>query len=1086
MCYEVVRTFFDSPCDCESKVIKGTGGLKEFEAVTAFVRSGNCAHLERREPRLSPMSFRPKKRTNMAKARSERSGSSKRASRSKRSAARRDLTTSSTTTGTTTTDPSTDGTTTTGTTATGTGTTGAGSTGTGTTSTTPAGTTTTGTTATGTGSTGSSSDGTDDINLIRCNECDKPFPIPQLTRTYRIYIPLIDPSTKNNLRISAPQTQVTTVRLNAQSAALAQRAVDAFGGIPLNALDTASDPEWTQPVLTPITVGDPVRLLQSMSVGRGRDAIALKMAASHVTELLEKGSTLAPRADGGFVRLELDPSATVPSVQHVPDFHSFLQNPAIVMPDGQRRPITFSSSELSKLASGVPVVSKSGSQSAVLIRRDDLTTPSSGTSSGTGSGTATQTTFPFGQRSRVSVQPGAVFPPGLAVLLPIDQTWSLLTYQRGRLSASISLTPQEEMTIEVYSWDRRKTSSEDTTTFDSETSADSQGVDRDTKDVFGEVTKTGTFNWGLNGSFSGYGLTLGGNAGNSAVVANVTRNTQQNFHEQTIKASEKVHTSRQLKITESVETGSENRTTRKLKNANLCHPVTFHYFQLDARYSVTTQLVKSDAVFALLLPNKLARPSWDVDYVRTYETVIRDALLDPAVATGLDAARTLWMLRNAQSVICNDCVCASDCTGTEDAATFQAAVSAASSLGTVVNMLQSNADSFDWPTFFQSMVPLLDSNNNPIIPSAPTPTLAATRRALFVDAMTESAPGVLEALIAMCGMLPSNPSATDLAAFNNQFAAIDLKTIDAALVPDSDVQTRIQGLVNTRIRNTYTGMALRIMQFLSQNNMTGNIFVDAAISFWNSISQTENNSLDAIVNLILGEMGNSPGFGATDGANINTLAMALSSTLAAWVADTTGTATAAADAKAAHISTFAATFPPADLLIAKERFDALVKHLLAYSDYYANVIITDLISRGQFQTPTALYPYLGFISPVPIAVVGGKLAFQIDLSGSTQFGGAITYLQNLLAAMDSTALTDDAVLPTPGFVVEPKLSCCSACEDYVEQSRQIDLELKQAQADQARFEASRRQELLAAGTLDPFDPIEPALKLIVDQTTSTP
>jgi hypothetical protein len=111
-----------------------------------------------------------------------------------------------------------------------------------------------------------------------------------------------------------------------------------------------------------------------------------------------------------------------------------------------------------------------------LIRSDSLTTPSG--DSGGGMTTAQTSRLKAGtSSSRISI------PSNLAVLLPIDQTWLLKTYECGRLASSISLTAQEEMTVEIYSWHRKKTSQEDTSTFDSETSADSQGVDRDTKDV---------------------------------------------------------------------------------------------------------------------------------------------------------------------------------------------------------------------------------------------------------------------------------------------------------------------------------------------------------------------------------------------------------------------------------------------------------------------------------------------------------------------------------------------------------------------------------------------------------------------------
>jgi hypothetical protein len=918
---------------------------------------------------------------------------------------------------------------------------------------------TTGTTTTGGDTSGTT---TPETNLLLCSECDKPFPIPTLIRTYRIYMPLTDLATANQTRIGPPQTQRTTLTMDVQAVARMDRLSDAFGGIPLNALDTAASPQWGQPTLSPVTVSNPLALVRSKSIGRGGATIHLSMQSSHVSELLLSGATLVPRADGGFIRLKLGNRVKAPPVQHVSDLRSFLVNPSIDSPDGNRSQAKLTQQQLADLASGAPVVAGTGSKSVVLV--------------------------PSGSNK---LEPGTStfnIPPNLAMLLPIDQTWTLKTYERGRLASSISLTPQEEVTVDVYSWDRKKTSSEDTTTFDSETSADSQGVDRDTRDVFGEVTKTGTFNWGLNGNFSGYGLTIGGNAGNNQVVGNVTRNTLQNFHEQTIKASEKVHTSRQLKITESEETGSENRTTRKLRNNNLCHPVTYHYFELDARYVVTTQFTSSDAVFVLLVDNPLGRPNYSVDFIRTYEAVLRSALLDPAVAAGFDAARTLWMLSNAAPVICNDCVCSADCVGSEDSSNFQAAISGAASVAATVSALQANASSLIWSDFFRTMVPFVDANGN-FLPPNPPPTIQSVSRALFVDALNEVAPGVLGALAAACGQLPTSPGATATAAqlgvFNSQFSAIDLTGIDAALLPDSDVQTRVKGLVEARIRSAYSGMALRVVRFLAAGNKTGNQFVDGAVSLWNSLTQTENNSLDAIVSLILGAMSNSPGFGATDGIGLKQFAQGLSTTLAAWVADNQTDATAAANAKTAHKDLFASIFPPGALLAAQERFDALQRHLQAYSDYYANVIVSDLISRGQFPLPSALLPYLGCISLQPMAVVDGQLAYAIDLSVSSQFNAAANFLNGIVSGIDPSTKTDEVALPTPGFVVEPKLSCCSACEDYVEAARTIDLENKQALADQAKFEASRREQLLAAGKYDPFDPIEPAIKVNVEQTTPT-
>ena len=939
---------------------------------------------------------------------------------------------------------------------------------------------------------------TTDSNLIRPGECEIPFPVPPLVRTYRIYIPLADlAAPKGDTPIGPPQTTGTNLRFNGSRAARADRAVDVFGGIPLNALDTADNPAWTEPMLAAIEVRDPAAVIRSMSVQEGGKPIALSIAPDHVTELLDTGSTLAVRSDGGFVRLKLSADAKKPLVHVVPDLQAFLSNPSAPLPDGRRRAIRLSQTELTKLVEGKPVVSGSGANATVLMRiiNGGLAADAGDESTRSTTGTTTPPPPPpGGTTGNVPPPPGTTSsppptpaPPALALLLPLDQTWLLKTYERGRLASSISLIPQEEVTIDIYSWDRRKTSREETTSFDSEVNAESQSLDRDTRDVFGELSKTGNFGWGLNGSYSGYGVSVGGNVNNGTTLNNITRNTLQNFHEQTTKASAKVHSSRQLKITESTEQGSETRVTRKLRNSNLCHPVTFHYFELVARYGVTTGYVKNETVFVLLVDNPLARPLYDIDYVRTYESVIRGALLDPAVASGLEAARVLWMLSHSAPVICNDCPCPEDLIGSENTNDFVQAVNAVKALGTAVSTSLRDAVTFSWTTFFFTLIP-------PSVPptahgALPVNVDLALRRTMFVDYIEQAAPGLLAGIAATCAPLLASTSATaaQLVAFANQFGALDPAGIDSALTPDADLQTRIKGLIEARVRTAYAGMAKSTVIAMMNGNRTGNAFIDSLVDTWNQLTLNENNAAGAIANAIIGSLGLSPGFGSSDGNGVKQLFKSTTTALATWTSDNTKSETAAAEAKRSHQAAFTSVFPAANVLAAQERFDALVRHLRANADYYANVMVTDMVSRGQFPVPTELLPFIGFVALQPMTVVRGRLAYPIDLSSAAQFAAARALLQGVIDAIPNDTATGEITLPTPGFVVEPKLSCCSACEDFVEESRKIELDLKTAQADKEKWEATRRAKRVNQATpdLDPFDPIQPSLKISVDQVPPT-
>ena len=64
-----------------------------------------------------------------------------------------------------------------------------------------------------------------------------------------------------------------------------------FGGVPLNALDTADDPRWAERALVAIEVADPVALVPDMSIDESGVPVAVDIGSEHVSELLEWGST---------------------------------------------------------------------------------------------------------------------------------------------------------------------------------------------------------------------------------------------------------------------------------------------------------------------------------------------------------------------------------------------------------------------------------------------------------------------------------------------------------------------------------------------------------------------------------------------------------------------------------------------------------------------------------------------------------------------------------------------------------------------------------------------------------------------------
>lgn len=258
----------------------------------------------------------------------------------------------------------------------------------------------------------------------------------------------------------------------------------------------------------------------------------------------------------------------------------------------------------------------------------------------------------------------------LALYLPFVQSWKLEGYTRGRLVKSFALGPGEEQTVEVFSWDRLRSSLESTTSLEQEQNTESAGTRRDTLDVARDV-----------GQQTGFEMTTGGKVGFQVGVVRVDmdastsgrhastqaeKETRSAIVEATTRATQRVRTSRTLKVTESRESGSEERITRKLRNPNAAHTLTVAFFEILSNYQVITRLQAGRAQLVVLIPSAdlagVAR--FDRRAVRTHERALRLALLDATLAPGFDAARLLDARDRACGVLCQGCSCGETSTDT--------------------------------------------------------------------------------------------------------------------------------------------------------------------------------------------------------------------------------------------------------------------------------------------------------------------------------------------------------------------------------------------------------------------------------------
>ena len=178
-----------------------------------------------------------------------------------------------------------------------------------------------------------------------------------------------------------------------------------------------------------------------------------------------------------------------------------------------------------------------------------------------------------------------------------------------------------------------------------------------------------------------------------------------------------------------------------------------------------------------------------------------------------------------------------------------------------------------------------------------------------------------------------------------------------------------------------------------------------------------------------------------------------------------------------------------DIAVAKVDFDRLVCHLEDNWMHYNHAIWSQESFDQRFERFTQLGWWWAarIIENRIIGFHGQRVAFPLR---DTEVVTA-TDLNSLLNKMREAikAFTTEPVLiavPSSGQVLEATVGKCNACEDYIEQSRTIDVRLQGANAKRAEVEAARRDALVQAGHLEAPESRPPSLSVDVHTDANEP
>jgi hypothetical protein len=640
----------------------------------------------------------------------------------------------------------------------------------------------------------------------------------------------------------------------------------------------------------------------------------------------------------------------------------------------------------------------------------------------------------------------------VSLFLPWEQTWTLQGYTRGRLLQSLGLAPLEETTIEIFSWDRRRRSLDQTASAETEQFGETTDTTRDASSVYNQLQTDKEFELqgggGVKATYK-YGdmLTVEAdghiNASNKDKLSQLGKRSQDRLQESVIRASTRVKASRTTKISESQESGREDRVTRRIKNSNSCHALTINYFDVHASYNVVTKFVPDDTRLCILIDNPVnytfdKNVGSDRLIVRTHETMLRAALLDPALTPGFDALRQIEARRIALSLLKEADDARRDeqdrlkanagqgggAGGSTDVQKAEATVAkAAKKIAEAATILR-NAS-------FEALMQAVDDKPEEEWRPKMESLGPSAQEWLFTRLFKRAAQSLFSECVGLDGL--DNVGLLGVSqSLNSAINANNTLSRDALLNPTpSDVDELLTPLVQAHY-NSSTEWAWW-WGFFKDNSLR--IPDDAGLL---GFLDTFRGAYSALVSAQAraAASGGEPG-GPVDSAN--TRVDALSSTDRLEMA-----------------------FPVGETATATERAETLMAHLQEFKNYYNYAILNALppVELLELLTKplTAQSVTVGMFEPRVVAMRGGKIAIPLLADASPTLQDLIDEIvTEVKKARESTRRV---TLPTAGLVTDLRLGICSGCERQIQDLQSLELRARKARVALDELEGARRKALL--------------------------
>ena len=497
------------------------------------------------------------------------------------------------------------------------------------------------------------------------------------------------------------------------------------------------------------------------------------------------------------------------------------------------------------------------------------------------------------------------------------------------------------------------------------------------------------------------------------------------------------------KITESQESVSGEDVIRRIVNPNECRTLTLDYFEQLAHYSISTKFDRDRVRVVVMVDNPLRTTPFTNMTLRTNETALRQALLNPELGDGFSAARLLASYENAwieagRVAAESKRVAELDRERVKPAGTTPTVTKPENphkaGVLNAVKDVKAAAVKLRTATIDPALI---------MIRAKQKPTADQVRSGQYWLWRTLSSAkvgaGIADALNGVAA-LTGDPSIEDARRFNDAFGLGGAQELGRlASLPDNEKENLA---LSGAIRNGY-------------------LVMEWDWGWWSG--SCRNNGLytpnDAGLVGALSRM--TDALGKYDAKDSEGDALLQQQKMVQGAQE---------EQEAANwVDKLEMKYGLDVVADAQERQAALLQHLADHKDYYRYVLFQALPPGEQLKllTTNAAQLRMGYFEPRVVAYSGDALAIPLTPTGQNQLTDFVDDLTTTLgqAADEAQVAADqmvpeDVIIPTAGVVVETSLGRCCACEPHRRKMHRAEERRAKALAKQAEAEADRRHQRL--------------------------